>query len=81
MNLTYTVDDTTFAVRIYIEGQNEPIIYQPDWPNSTPWASHTEAELWAQLCIQAIVDNDAPYAPAGPGLPGEPKAPPSLPQL
>lgn len=81
MNLTYTVDDTTFAVRIYTEGQSDPIIYQPDWPNSTPWASHTEAELWAQLCIQAIVDDDAPYAPAGPGLPGEPKATPSVPQI
>lgn len=81
MHLTYTIDDTTFAVRIYREGQNDPIIFQPDWPNSTPWSSHTEAELWAQLCIQAIVDDNAPYAPAGPGLSGEPKATPSMPQL
>lgn len=79
MNLTYTVDSNTFAVRIFKEGQSEPIIYQPDWPNSTPWASTTEAELWAQLCIQAIVDNDAPYAPAGPGLAGEPKTVPNNP--
>lgn len=74
MNLTYTVDPNNYAVRIYVENRDEPIIYQPDWPNATPWSSSTEAELWAQLCIQAIVDNDAPYAPAGPGLPGEPKA-------
>lgn len=73
MNLSYTVDPNTFAVRIFREGQVEPIIYQPNWPNSTPWASDTEAELWAQLCIQAIVDHDAPYAPSGPGLQGEPK--------
>lgn len=73
MNLTYTVDPNNFAVRIFADGRPEPIVFQPDWPNSTPWASATEAELWAQLCIQAIVDADAPYAPAGPGLAGEPK--------
>lgn len=75
MNLTYTVDPNNFAVNIFSEGRNEPIVFQPDWPDSTPWGSATEAELWAQLCIQAIVDNDAPYAPSGPGVPGEAKAP------
>lgn len=73
MNLTYTVDPVTFAVNIFTEGRNEPIVYQPDWPNSNPWASSAEASLWAQLCIQAIVDDDAPYAPAGPGMAGEQK--------
>lgn len=77
MNLTYTVDPVTFAVNIFVEGQNEPIVYQPDWPNSTPWSSFEEASLWAQLCIQAIIDSDAPYAPSGPGIPGEPKTSPS----
>lgn len=79
MNLNYTVDPNTYAVKIFIEGQTEPIIYQPDWPNSTPWSSESEAALWAQLCIQAIVDDNAPYAPAGPGLAGEPKVIPSSP--
>lgn len=74
MNLTYTVDPITFAVNIFEEGKEQAIVFQPDWPNGTSWGSSVEAELWAQLCIQAIVDNDAPYAPAGPGLAGEPKA-------
>lgn len=73
MNLTYTVDPTTFAINIFTEGKEQPIVFQPDWPNGTPWGSSTEAELWAQLCIQAIVDDNAPYAPAGPGLSGEQK--------
>jgi hypothetical protein len=79
MNLTYVVDPVTFSVNIFAEGRNEPIVYQPDWPNSTPWASSSEASLWAQLCIQAITDNDAPHAPAGPGMSGEQKVlpPPS----
>jgi hypothetical protein len=73
MNLSYTVNPNTFAVNIYVEGRSEPVIYQPDWPNSTPWSSLLEAETWAQECIQAILDENAPYAPAGPGLIGEPK--------
>jgi hypothetical protein len=73
MNLSYTINPNTFAVNIYVEGRSEPVVYQPDWPNSTPWSSLLEAETWAQLCIQAILDENAPYAPAGPGLIGEPK--------
>jgi hypothetical protein len=73
LNLTYTVDPNDFSIKIYASGQNEPIVYQPDWPNSTPWSSAAESALWAQLCIQSIVDTDAPFAPAGPGLAGEPK--------
>lgn len=73
MNLTYSVDNSDFSVKIYSDDRSEPIIYQPDWPNGTPWASAEEAESWAQLCIQAIIDENAPYAPAGPGLSGEPK--------
>jgi hypothetical protein len=73
MNLSYTIDPNNFAVKIFVSGQELPIVYQPDWPNATPWSSATEAELWAQLCIQSIVDADAPYAPLGPGLQGEPK--------
>jgi hypothetical protein len=73
MNLRYEVDQNDFSVKIFSDTQEQPIIFQPDWPNGTPWGSSTEAELWAQLCIQAIVDDNAPYAPAGPGLSGEPK--------
>lgn len=73
MNLTYLIDSNNFAVKIYSDDRPEPIIYQPDWPNGTAWSSAAEAESWAQLCIQAITDENAPYAPAGPGLAGEPK--------
>lgn len=73
MNLTYTINNSSFAVNIYVSGNNTPIIYQPNWPNGTSWGSYADAENWAQLCIQSIVDQSAPYAPAGPGLSGEPK--------
>lgn len=73
MNLTYTIDNNTFAVNIYSDNNPIPIINQPNWPNGTPWGDLNDASLWAQLCILSIKDPEAPYAPAGPGLPGEPK--------
>lgn len=73
MNLTYTINNSSFVVNIYISNNPTPIIYQPNWPNGTPWGSYSDAENWAQLCIQSILDEAAPYAPSGPGLPGEPK--------
>jgi hypothetical protein len=73
MNLSYTIEPDSFAVKIFVSGQNTPIVYQPDWPNSTPWSSANEATNWAELCILSIVDQNAPYPPPGPGLPGEPK--------
>lgn len=75
MALSYVVDAGN-VVKIYSDTQTEPVIVQPDWPNGTPWASSTEAETWAQLCIAAMNDAAAPYAPAGPGLPGQPKPTP-----
>lgn len=73
MNLTYTVDSVSFAVNIYVSGNNTPVIYQPNWPNGTPWGSYADANSWAQLCISSITNQSAPYAPAGPGLVGESK--------
>lgn len=73
MQLTYTVDSTNFSVKVYSDEQEKPIIFQPDWPNGTPWGSFAEAENWAQLCINSIEDAAAPYAPAGPGIDPEPK--------
>ena len=73
MSFTYSVDSSSFAVSIFASGVDRPVIYQPDWPNNSPWGSSTEAELWAQLCIQSMEDSNAPYAPSGPGIPGEAK--------
>ena len=73
MNLTYTIDETSWNVSIFVENNPTPIINQPYWPNSVAWGSREAAENWAQLCILSIVYPEAPYAPSGPGLSGEPK--------
>lgn len=75
MAFTYSIEPNTFAVRIFSDSGDRPVIFQPDWPNSTPWANAQEAETWAQLCILSMENNTAPYAPAGPGLEGEQKTP------
>lgn len=72
MAFTYNLSDNN-TVNIYTDGQQEPVIIQPNWPNGTAWTSSAEADTWAQLCIAAMEDSSAPYAPAGPGLDGEPK--------
>lgn len=72
MAFTYNLSEDN-VVKIYSESQTEPVIIQPNWPNGTPWASASEAESWAALCVAAMEDPEAPYAPAGPGLPGENK--------
>ena len=73
MNLSYTIDNDSFAINIYVSGNPMPIIFQPNWPNGVPWNDYNDANLWAQLCILSITNPEAPYAPAGPGLNGESK--------
>lgn len=72
MAFSYTISETN-VVNIFSDTQSEPVIIQPNWPNGTAWSNSQEAESWARLCIAAMEDPAAPYAPAGPGLDGENK--------
>lgn len=71
--MRYEIEEGTFAVRVYQDGHDIPSLYQPDYPDTTPWESAEEAENWAKLYIASIEDEAAPYAPIGRGIPGEPK--------
>lgn len=72
----YKVDEETFAVSLW-DTDNGPVtdapnIYQPNWPDNTPWASYEEAELWAQRFIASWIDfrNGRPgSSPSEPFLP------------
>jgi len=79
MALRYEIEDGTNAVRVFYPDADAPALFQPDWPDTTPWANRAEAEAWAQLYIASIEDEDAPYAPTSPGQPG--KAKPTAEQL
>lgn len=42
---------------------NAPFFYQPEWPNGTPWASKAEAKAWADLFIEALIDENSDFLP------------------
>jgi len=73
LNLRVEIEAGTHAVRVWYPGSDAPSLLQPDWPNTTPWASRAEAQAWADLYVESLEDTDAPYAPNGPGEAGAPK--------
>lgn len=51
--------------------KNAPVIFQPNWPDGTDWASKEEAEAWANVFIESIINSESEFIP---GLsPDEPK--------
>jgi hypothetical protein len=74
---TFEIDENN-AVKIFKEGQEAPMIFQPDWPNGTPWANAAEATTWAEVFIANLEDPEyafmAGYGPEEPKLP-KPVAP------
>lgn len=73
MSLRYEIEEGTNAVRVFYPDSDVPSLFQPDWPDMTPWANAAEAEAWAQLYIASVEDENAPYAPNSRGIPGEAK--------
>ena len=73
MALRYEIEAGTNAVRVFYPDSDAPSLFQPDWPNQTPWADAAEAAAWAQLYIASVEDEDAPFAPNGPGEAGRAK--------
>ena len=52
----YEIDEADgFAIRCWDDENPDelgrPFLYQPHWPDNTPWASKKEAELWAQQLV------------------------------
>jgi hypothetical protein len=73
MALRYEIEAGTNAVRVFYPDAQEPSLFQPDWPDTKPWADAAEAAAWAQLYIASIEDEDAPYAPTSRGEAGKAK--------
>jgi hypothetical protein len=66
MEYEYSISDN-LEVYIFVKNDKAPIYYQPTWPNGTNWASQEEAETWAALMIESILDKNEPHPPYGPG--------------
>jgi len=77
MSNHYFEIDKNNTVKIFINGQEAPIISQPEWPDMTPWADESEATAWAELFIQSIEDPETEFIPGyGPDQPSRPKPAP-----
>ena len=72
----YEIEEGTHAIRVYYDGADVPGLFQPHWPNGAPWSSAEEAAEWAEMFLESIEVEDAPYAPGGPGEPRTPKPTP-----
>jgi hypothetical protein len=66
--------NSSLEVRIWYEDGEAPNIYQPTWPDGTPWASKKEAEAWAKQSILSIQDPTADYPGVSPSQPVIPRA-------
>ncbi len=60
-------------IRVYADGEDVPFLFQPDYPDTTPFADRADAEEWLRLYLLSLTDENAPYAPSSPGVAGEPK--------
>jgi len=69
---TFTVNDAN-TIEVFVEGQEAPMLRQPNYPNQDAFSTKAEAEQWAQLFITSMTDEAAPFAPIGKGMAGEPK--------
>ena len=57
--------DTDNAIRIWdnvtIGEQGAPFLFQPDWPDVTPWADAAQATDWAEVFIASLVDPESEF--------------------
>jgi hypothetical protein len=76
MSNRYEIEEGTHAIRVYYDGADVAGLFQPYWPNGTAWASAEEAAEWAEMFIESMEVEDAPFAPGGPGEERTPKPTP-----
>lgn len=61
-NIRYEIDAETFAITMWDGINEDPFMFQPWYPDSTPWADAADADRWAQLKVAELTDNTAPRA-------------------
>lgn len=53
---TYTISED-LEIRVFVEGQDAPFIYQPHKPDGTSWADEAEARAWVEELIAPMEEN------------------------
>jgi hypothetical protein len=69
---TYEIDDSN-AIHMWDGVNPEPFLFQPHWPDSTPWADRAEAQAWAEAKVAELTDDTAPWAGFTPSQPTIPR--------
>lgn len=67
MSIRYEIEENTNAIRVFYDDNDYPSLYQPDWPSGEPWADFKEAEDWAKMYIEAVINDSSPYPPSARG--------------
>lgn len=79
---TFEVNPETFEVTAFVEGQQDPFIYQPDQADGTAWESVEQATAWIEALIAeleasqvipegAVAVEEVPVTPAEEPTPAE----------
>lgn len=58
--MRYEIDKDN-AVKIFRNNEKIPFLYQPDWPDFTPWTNSEEAKNWAEVFIYGIENPDSKF--------------------
>jgi hypothetical protein len=66
MTYRYEIDENN-AVHMWVNTQEEPFIFQPDYPDGSPWADTDDAIAWAEAKVAELSDINKPMAPSFPG--------------
>jgi len=57
--------DSDNAIRIWDNenpnDSNSPFMFQPDFPDTTPWADSAQATYWAEVFIASLIDPESEF--------------------
>jgi hypothetical protein len=53
--MRFEIDENN-AIYAFDSDSDVPFLFQPDWPDLTPWADEAQATDWAEVFIASLVD-------------------------
>lgn len=71
---TFTIDEDN-AVHVF-DAEGVKIVFQPDWPDYTPFADAGQATSWAEQLILSMTDETADLPGDSPEQPTKPRPAP-----
>lgn len=63
--MRYEINPDTLELYMWDGINEEPFLYQPDYPDTTPWGTYEAVEAWAIAKVEELTNPDSEYV-AGP---------------